>query len=112
MKKNESLEEELAQLGQALGRLRAPRPPEALVARVRRRAHLELRARAEERQNVGALLALLLFSWAVSLVTFLAVRLLSGGGSWPIVYVLSTWVSGVALLLMLGMRARKERRLA
>jgi hypothetical protein len=50
------------------------------------------------------------------------VRLLSGEGllgggtgaasslSWSVVYLALTWISGVALLVVLGLHARKERR--
>jgi hypothetical protein len=122
VKERESLDEELEVLSLELRRLPTPMPPEALVSRVRRLAHLELAARADERLNGLVLVCLLLFSWTVSLFAFLAVRLLSGESllgsatgstlSWPVTYFVSAWISGAAVLVLLGFHVRKERRLA
>lgn len=112
MKEQERLDEELDALGLELRRLPTPRPPAALVSRVRRLAHLELARRAEERLSRLVLAFLLLFSWTVSLVAFLAVRLLSGESSWSVAYFVSAWISGAAVLVLLGVHVRKERRLA
>jgi hypothetical protein len=97
-------------------------PPEALVSRVRRLAHLELAGRADERLERRVLVFLLLFSWAVSVFAFLAVRLLSGEsllgsatGStlpWSVAYFVSAWISGAAMLVLLGFHVRKGRSLA
>jgi hypothetical protein len=53
---------------------------------------------------------------------FLAARLLSGEGllgsltassfAWSVAFFAFAWISGVALLIVLGIHARKERRLA
>lgn len=122
MKERESLDEELEVLGLELRRLPTPMPPEVLVSRVRRLAHLELAGRADERLNGLVLVCLLLFSWTVSLFALLAVRLLSGESllgsatgstfSWPVAYFVSAWISGAAVLVLLGFHVRKERRLA
>jgi hypothetical protein len=66
--------------------------------------------------------ALLLFSWTVSLFAFLALRLLSGDSifgsatgptlSWSGACFASAWISGAAVLVLLGVHVRKERRLA
>jgi hypothetical protein len=118
------LDEELEVLGRHLRRLPTPMPPEALVARVRRLAHLELAGRADEKLNRLVLMFLLVFSWTVSLVAFFAVRLLSGESlellgaasastfSWSLAYFGAAWVSGGAILVLLGLHVRKERRLA
>lgn len=122
MRERESLDEELEVLGLELRRLPTPMPPEALVSRVRRLAHLEFAGRADERLSRLVVAFLLLFSWTMSLFGFLAARLLSGedllgsvtgrGLSWSLAYFVFAWISGVALLFVLGFHARKERRLA
>ena len=120
MNQRERLDEELEALSLALRRLPTPMPPEALVSRVRRLAHLELAGRADERLNGLVLAFLLLFSWTVSLSTFLAVRLISGESllgtalwsplSWSVAYFVSAWISGATVLVLLGFHVRKERR--
>jgi len=122
VRERESLDEELEVLSLELRRLPTPMPPEALVSRVRRLAHLELAARADDRLNRLVLAFLLLFSWTVSLFALLAVRLLSGESllgsatgsmlSWSVAYFVSAWISGAAVLVLLGLHVRKERRLA
>jgi len=118
----DSLEEELEVLSLELRRLPTPMPPEAVVSRVRRLAHLELAGRADERLNHLVLVFLLVFSWTVSLFAFLAVRLVSGESlfgsatgptlSWSVATFVSAWISGAAVLVLLGFHVRKERRLA
>jgi hypothetical protein len=120
VKPRERLDEELEALSLELRRLPTPMPPEALVSRVRRLAHLELAGRADERLNGLVLAFLLLFSWTVSLSTFLAVRLISGESllgtalwsplSWSVAYFVSAWISGATVLVLLGFHVRKERR--
>ena len=122
MRERESLDEGLEVLSLELRRLPTPMPSEALVSRVRRLAHLELAARADDRLNRLVLVFLLLFSWTVSLFALLAVRLLSGESllgsatgsmlSWSVAYFVSAWISGAAVLVLLGFHVRKERRLA
>jgi hypothetical protein len=122
VRERESLDEDLEVLGRELRRLPTPMPPEALVSRVRRLAHLDLAGRADERLSRLVMAFLLVFSWTISLVAFLAARLLSGEGllgivtgprlSWSVAYFVFAWISGVALLVVLGLHARKERRLA
>jgi hypothetical protein len=65
---------------------------------------------------------LLLFSWTVTLFTFFALRLLDGTNllgsltgstlSWSAAYFVYAWISGAAILVLMGFHARKERRLA
>lgn len=122
MRERDSLDEELEVLGLELRRLPTPMPPEALVSRVRRLAHLELAGRADERLSRLVMAFLLVFSWTTSLFAFLAARLLSGESllgsvtgsslSWSVAYFVFAWISGVAFLVVLGFHARKERRLA
>ena len=122
MRERESLDEGLEVLSLELRRLPTPMPSEALVSRVRRLAHLELAGQADERLDRLVLVFLLLFSWTVSLFALLAVRLLSGESllgsatgsmlSWSVAYFVSAWISGAAVLVLLGFHVRKERRLA
>jgi hypothetical protein len=122
MTKREGPDEELEALGLALRRLPTPRPPEALVSRVRTLAHLELATQADERLNRLVLALLLVFSWTASLVPVLAVRLLTAENllasamgrtlSWSVASVAFVWISGAAALVVLSVYVRKERRLA
>lgn len=120
MTERESLDNELEVLSLELRRLPTPMPPEGLVSRARRLAHLELAGRADERLSRLVLVLLLLFSWTVSLFPFLAARLLSGESlfgratgstlSWSVAYLVSAWISGAVMLVLLGVHVRKERR--
>jgi hypothetical protein len=121
---DERLDQDLEALGRELRRLPTPMAPDALVARVRRLAHLELAEQADERLNGLVVAFLLFFSWTVSLVSFLAVRLLRAGSvdllgiatgsafSWSAAYFAAAWVSGAAVLVLLGLHRRREGRLA
>ena len=118
--------EDMDGLGAELRRLPTPMPPSALVDRVRRLAHLELAGRADEKLNRLVLVFLLVFSWTVALVGFLAVRVaaagtvsilglaaLQGSGlSWSVVYFAAAWISGASLFVILGLHYRKLRRVA
>ncbi len=110
MKERENLDQELEVLSLELRRLPTPMPKAALVSRVRTLGHLEIAERAEARLNRLLLAFLLLFSWTVSLFAFRAVSLL-GGPSWSVAYSASAWISGAAVLVLLGLHARKERTL-
>jgi len=106
VKDPESLEEELR-------RIPTPMPPPGLLSRVRRLGHLELARRSEERQNRLMLIFLLCFSWTVGLFPLIAVRLVGGPApEWTGAYFLSTWIAGTAVLIVLGVHVRRERRLA
>jgi hypothetical protein len=118
------LDEELEALGHALRRLPTPMPPEGLVSRVRRLGHLELAEQADERLSSLVLAFFLFFSWTVSLLTFFAVRLVREGTaellgiargsalSWSAAYFVAAWISGAAVIVLLGLYRRKEGRLA
>ena len=124
MKDGERLDEELEALGLALRRLRTPMPPDALVSRVRRLAHLELAEQADEKLSGLVLAFVLFFSWTVTLLTFFAVRLVRGGTaellgigtgsafSWSAAYFVAAWISGAAVIVLLGFQRRREGRLA
>jgi hypothetical protein len=118
----DGLDEELEGLGLALRRLATPMPPEALVSRVRRLGHLELAGRADEKLNRLVLGFVLFFAWTVNLLGFAAVRFLSGENllriatgatlSWSVVYFAFAWISGAAVLILIGWHVRRERGLA
>lgn len=121
MSDHETFDQDLEVLGRAIQRLPTPIPPEALVSRVRSLARFEMAARADERLNSFVLVFLLCFSWTVGLVGLFAVRLLTGEvlgtamGStfqWSVAYFVSAWISGAAVLALLGLHVRKERTLA
>ena len=119
----ERFDDELETLGLALRRLPTPRPPDALVSRVRRLAHLRMEVRSGQKLDRPVIVFLLLFSWTVSLFTLLVVRFLrvlrfelvdptAWTLSWSVAYFAYAWVLGAAALLLLGVYVRKERRLA
>lgn len=124
MRDDERLDDEMEALGRELRRLPTPMPPEALVARLRRLAHLDLAEQADERLNSLVVSFLLFFSWTVSLVTFLGVRLLRAGTadvlgiatgsafSWSAAHFAAAWISGAAVIVLLGIHRRREGRLA
>jgi hypothetical protein len=122
MTERQRLDEELEALGLELRRLPTPMPPEALVSRVRRLAHLELAGRADEKLNRLVLGFVLFFVWTVNVFVFAAVRFLSGESllriaagsavSWPVAWFVFAWVSGAAVLMLLGIHVRRERGLA
>jgi hypothetical protein len=117
----EDLPEELEALGLALQRLATPMPPPGLVERVRRLGHLELAGQADERMSQLVLGFAIFFAWTVNVFTFAAIRLLSGGllrittgsaWSWSAAYFVSAWLSGAAVLILVGIHVRRERGLA
>jgi len=118
------LDEELEALAGALRRLPTPMPPEGLVSRVRRLGHLELAEQADEKLSGLVLGFVLFFSWTVSLLTFFAVRLVREGTaellgtatgsalSWSAAYFVAAWISGAAMIVLLGFYRGREGRLA
>lgn len=121
MTDSDSPDAELEALSHGLRRLPTPQPPQALVSRVRSLARLEIAGRADDRLNSFVLAFLLCFSWTVGLVSLFAVRLLTGEvlgsamGStfqWSVAYLGSAWVSGAAVLALLGFHVHKERTMA
>jgi hypothetical protein len=109
-----------------LRRLPTPRPSALLVERVRRLAHLELASRADEKLNRLVLAFLLVFSWTLALVGYYAVRVVASGTvsalglaslqgeslNLSLIYFAAAWTSGAFLFVVLGLYARKQRRLA
>ena len=124
MTHREPLDDELEALGRELQRLPTPMPSDALVFRVRRLAHRELADQADERLSRWMAAFLVFFSWTVSVATFAAVRLLRAGStellgiglgsplSWSAAYFTAAWISGAAVLVLLGLHRHREGRLA
>ena len=124
MTAREKVDEELEALSLELRRLPTPMPPAALVERVRRRGHLELADRAEEKVNRLVVGFVIFFAWTLNVFVFAAVRLLSGESllriatgsmspwSWSAGYFVVVWLTGVAMLIVLGVHVRRERGLA
>jgi hypothetical protein len=118
----ENLDEDLDALSLALQRLPTPMPPAALVARVRRLGHLDLAGRADEKLNGLVLGFVIFFVWTMHIFAFATVRLLSGESllriatgsalSWSAGYFVTAWLSGAAVLILVGIHVRRERGLA
>jgi hypothetical protein len=117
-------DEELDALGRELRRLPTPMPPDALVFRVRRLAHLELADQADESLSRWTAAFLVFFSWTATVVTFAAVRMVRAGSAelfgigtgstfaWSAGYFAAAWISGAAMLVLLGLHRRREGGLA
>ena len=79
-----------------------------------------------ERLNRLVLAFLLVFSWTLALVGFFAVQVVASGTvsalglaslqgetlNWSLLYFAAAWTSGAFLFVVLGLYARKQRRLA
>ena len=117
----------LQELTGEVRRLPTPVPSAGLVENVRRRVHLELAGRADERLNQTVLVFLLFFSWTLTWAGYGVVRLLSGdpltlwsslsttGFGWSLAYFAVTWVCGTAAVVLLGLnyrRSNRQRRMA
>ena len=122
MSEGEKLDDELEALSFALQGLPTPMPPAALVARVRRMGHLELAGRADEKLELLVLGFVIFFAWTANVFGFAVVRLLTGDGlfqiatgslfPWSAGYFVSAWLSGAAVLILVGIHVRRERGLA
>jgi hypothetical protein len=118
------VDDDLEALGQELRRLPTPVSPDALVSRVRALAHRELAEQADERLNSVVLTLVLVFSWSVTVVSFFAVRVLRAGAgdllgiamgstlSWSAAWFAAAWMSGAAVIALVGFHRRREGRLA
>ena len=120
MSGRENREDDLDALSVALRRLPTPMPPAALVARVRRLGHLELAGQADERLNALVLGGVIFFVWTVNVFAFAVIRLLTAEGllrmatalSWSVGYFVAAWLTGTAVLILVGIHVRRERGLA
>jgi anti-sigma factor RsiW len=113
---------EWRRLLEGLGRLPAPRPSRALVARTLEVVEERLAERAERRWNRAALGFLVAFAWTLAVVAWLLVDLVRGqlalrlGSSmaptaaWYAAYVVAGWLTAGAAAVLLGRGAREEGR--
>lgn len=114
----------LQEVAEQLAKLPTPTPSAGVVERVRRRAHVELAGRADERLSDMLLAFVLVFSWTVTSLSYMAVRFFSGaplafwsslsttGLRWSAIYFGVAWVGGAAAVVLLGLNYRRTRRTA
>jgi anti-sigma factor RsiW len=110
-------------LAEGLGRMPAPRPSRALVARTVEAVEERLAERAERAWNRAALGFLVAFAWTLAVVAWLLADLVRGelalrlGGAtvaptvaWYAAYVVAGWLTAGAAAVLLGRGAREEGR--
>ena len=107
-----------------LGRLPAPKPSRALVARTVEAVEERLAERAEQAWNRAALAFLVAFGWTMAVLSWVVVDLVNGAlalrlersvgssAAWYAVYLVAGWLSAGASAVLLGRRAREEGRIA
>jgi anti-sigma factor RsiW len=116
--------EEWQLLTGGLRRLPTPQPSASLVERARARAEARLAEEAEHRFHRGVMIFLVFFSWALTLMSWPLVRLVSGGllglldprlnQAWIGFAAFTTfvWLGGGAAAVLLSLHQRRERSLA
>jgi anti-sigma factor RsiW len=109
-------------LAEELGRMAAPRPSRALVARTVEAVEERLAERAERAWNRAALGFLVAFAWTLAVVAWLLVDLVRGElalrfgsamaptAAWYAAYVVTGWLTAGAAAVLLGRGAREEGR--
>ena len=107
-----------------LGRLPAPKPSRALVARTVEAVEERLAERAERAWNRAALGFLVAFAWTLAVLSWVVVDLMNGvlalrlersvgsSAAWYAAYLGAGWLSAGAAAVLLGRRAREEGRIA
>jgi anti-sigma factor RsiW len=116
--------EDWQRLALGLRRLPTPQAPRGLVERARARAEAKLAEETEQRWNRGVMIFLVVFAWALTLLSWPLVRLVSGGllgmldprlnQAWIGFAVFTTlaWLGGGAAAILLSLHQRRERRMA
>lgn len=116
--------EDWRRIATGLRRLPTPQAPRGLVERARARAEARLAEEAEQRWSQGVIIFVIVFAWAITLLSWPLVRLVSGGllgmldprlnQAWIAFAVLTTlaWVGGGAAAILLSLHQRRERRMA
>lgn len=111
-------------LAGGLRRLPTPQPSPAVVERARVRAEIRFAEEAEHRSHRTVLIFLTLFAWAITVVSWPVVHLLTGGlmgwfsprfsQGWLGFAAFSTlaWAAGGAAALLLAFHQRRERSTA
>jgi anti-sigma factor RsiW len=114
--------EEWRRLAEGLGRLPAPRPSRALVARTVEAVEARLAERSERAWNRAALGFLVAFAWTLAVVSWLLIDLVTGvlalrldrpvgpTAAWYAVYVIAGWLTAGTAATLLGRRAPEEGR--
>jgi predicted anti-sigma-YlaC factor YlaD len=107
-----------------LGRLPAPKPSRALVARTVEVVEERLAERAEQAWSRAALAFLVAFGWTMAVLSWVIVDLVNGAlalrlqrsvgssAAWYAAYLVAGWLSAGAAAVLLGRRAREEGRIA
>ena len=115
---------EWRRLAEGLGRLPAPKPSRALVARTVEAVEAQLAERAERAWNRAALGFLVAFAWTLAVVAWVVLDLVTGvlalrldrpvglTAAWYAAYVIAGWLTAGAAAVLLGRRAREEGRIA
>ena len=105
-----------------LGRLPAPKPSRALVARTVEVVEERLAERAELAWSRAALAFLVAFGWTMAVLSWVIVDLVNGAlalrlqrsvgssAAWYAAYLVAGWLSAGASAVLLGRRAREEGR--
>ena len=111
-------------LAAGMRRLPTPQPRPLIVERARARAEIRFAEEAENRWHRVVMIGVILFAWALTLMSWPVVRLVSGGllgmldprlnHAWLGFAVFTTiiWMTGGAAAVFLSLQQRRERRLA
>jgi anti-sigma factor RsiW len=109
-------------LAEDLGRMGAPRPSRALVARTTEAVESRFAERAEQAWNRAALGFLVAFAWTLAVLAWVMLDLVAGGlarqlerpaaaTAWLYgMYLVAGWLTAGATAVLLGRRAREEGR--
>jgi hypothetical protein len=111
-------------LAAGMRRLPTPQPRPLIVERARARAEIRFAEEAENRWHRIVMIGVILFAWALTLMSWPVVRLVSGGllgmldprlnHAWLGFAAFTTiiWMTGGAAAVFLSLQQRRERRLA
>jgi hypothetical protein len=111
-------------LAAGMRRLPTPQPRPLIVERARARAEIRFAEEVENRWHRIVMIGVILFAWALTLMSWPVVRLVSGGllgmldprlnHAWMGFAVFTTiiWMTGGAAAVFLSLQQRRERRLA
>ena len=111
---------EWRRLAEGLGRLQAPKPSRALVARTVEAVEAQLAERAERAWNRAALGFLVAFAWTLAVVAWVVLDLVTGvlalgldrpvglTAAWYAAYVIAGWLTAGAAAVLLGRRSDRK----
>jgi len=111
-------------LAAGMRRLPTPQPRPVIVERARAQAAIRLAEEAEHRWHRIVMMGVILFAWAMTLISWPVVKLVSGGilgmldpglnHAWIAFAIFTTivWASGGAAAVFLSLQQRRERSLA